>query len=110
MGQLIYDGALVIQVDDWGLQHLQAVMITKLRRDESFSFSWDDGDAGVGGDTARSDEGLPGTIWVSRSSSLYFRFDAKRTAALNRRWLVDLSTAANGSGGLRLLPEPAAPR
>lgn len=105
MGHLIYDGALVIQIDDWGLQHLQAVMITKLRRDESFSFSWDE-DAGVGGDTARNDGGLPGTIWISRGSSLYFRFDAKRTGPLNRRWLVDLSTAANASGGLRLVPEP----
>ena len=42
MGQLIYGVAPAIQVDDWGLHHLEMVMLTRLRRGESFRFSWDD--------------------------------------------------------------------
>lgn len=105
MGQLFYGTSPAIQIDDWGLRHLQTVILTKLRRDEAFSFSWD-GEPGIGGGKAGDPASSPGTIWVSRSSSLYFRFDDERTAPLNKRWLVQLAEAANGSGGLRLLPEP----
>lgn len=104
MGQLIYGTGPSIHIDDWALAHLQTVIITKLRRDEAFSFSWAD-EAGIGGvDGAPS--GAPGMIWISRSSSLYFRFDAERSRPLNRRWLVGLADAANGNGGLRLVAEP----
>jgi len=107
MGQLLYGNAPAIRIDDWALAHLQAVIITKLRRDEAFTFSWadEDGIAGVvsGGKLAKAS---PGMIWISRSSALYFSFDTDRDRPLNRRWLVDLVDLANGSGGLRLLPEP----
>jgi hypothetical protein len=104
MGQLFYGVSPAIRIDDWALRHLQTVILTKLRRDESFSFSWD-GEAGIEGD-AGDPGAAPGTIWVSRASSLYFQFDGDRSGPLNKRWLVALAEAANGSGGLRLLPEP----
>ena len=104
MGQLFYGVSPAIRIDDWALRHLQTVILTKLRRDESFSFSWD-GEAGIEGGTDEPGS-VPGTIWVSRASSLYFRFDGDRSGPLNKRWLVNLAEAANGSGGLRLLPEP----
>lgn len=102
MGHLNYGGAPAIQIDDWALEHLQTVMITKLRRDETFSFSWD-GEPGIGG----IESGGPGTIWISRSSQLYFSYDGERSRSLNKRWLVSLANTANGSGGLRLVPEPS---
>ncbi|WP_159499307.1 hypothetical protein [Microbacterium sp. 18062] len=102
MGQLIYGVAPAVEIDDKALEHLQAVIITKLRRNESFSFSWDD-EPDVGGDAG---ELRPGTIWISQSSALFFRFDGPRGRTLNKRWLLALAAAANGSGGLRMLPEP----
>jgi hypothetical protein len=105
MGYLIYGGEVAVQVDDWGLEHLQAVIITKLRRDETFSFSWD-GEPGIGGVETEGAAGAPGTIWLSRSSTLYFRYSGERSQTLNRRWLLALTKAANGAGGLRLVPEP----
>jgi hypothetical protein len=105
LGYLIYGVAPAIAIDDWGLSHLEAVVITKLRRDESFAFSWDN-EPDVEGDVAVDKPGRHGTIWVSKSSSLYFSFDAARDRPLNNRWLAALADAANSRSGLRLLPEP----
>lgn len=105
MGHLIYGVAPAIQVDDWGLMHLQAVIITKIRRNESFSFSWDD-EPQVGGDETETRPGQHGSIWISKSSSLYFSFDGPRDRPLNREWLDVLSQVASSTSGLRLVPEP----
>lgn len=105
MGQLIYGVAPAIAIDDWGLYHLQAVMNTKLRRDESFTFSWDDA-PDVHAEDPRVQAGQHGAVWVSKSSSLYFNFDNTRERPLNVRWLQTLATVANSSTGLRLEPEP----
>ncbi|WP_414171415.1 ATP-dependent DNA ligase [Clavibacter tessellarius] len=40
MGQLIYDATTRTTIDDRALAHLQIVMLGKLRRKESFAFSW----------------------------------------------------------------------
>ena len=105
MGHLIYGVAPAIQVDDWALYHLQQVMVTKLRRDESFSFSWGDEPA-VGGDEALPQPGQHGMVWISKASSLYFSFDKPRQGPLNPQWLTELATVASSTGGLRRLPEP----
>ncbi len=105
MGYLIYGVAPAIEIDDWGLQHLQAVIITKIRRDESFSFSWDD-EPDVAGDETSPGPGTHGTVWISKSSSLYFSFNGPRDRPLNKKWLAQLAHAAGGTTGLRLLPEP----
>jgi hypothetical protein len=101
MGRMVYENAPVIRIDDWTLAHLQTVIVTKLRRDESFTFSWEAGTV-EGEETSGA-----GTVWISRASALYFAFDGERPQALNKRWLVSLANAANGSGGLRVTDEPA---
>ncbi len=107
MGHLIYGVAPAIIIEDRLLQHLRTVIVTKLRRDESFTFTWGD-EPGVGGDAALEKEGQYGSVWISKSSSLYFSFDEPPVAPLNPEWLQRLSEAAHGSTGLRPLPEPAA--
>ncbi|MFG6504370.1 hypothetical protein [Microbacterium sp. P05] len=105
MGHLIYGTAPAINIDDRGLEHLRVVIITKLRRDESFSFNWDD-EPRVHGDDALKTPGLRGTVWISKSSSLYFAFDGPNERPLNRKWLSALADSANSGSGLRLVPEP----
>lgn len=106
MGHLIYGVAPAIVIEDRLLQHLRAVMVTKLRRDESFTFTWGD-EPDVDGDAALEKKGQYGSVWVSKSSSLYFSFDGPAVGPLNPEWLQLLSDAAHGSAGLRPLPEPA---
>jgi hypothetical protein len=83
-------------------------MLTKLRRDESFSFSWDN-EPDVEGDALEEDSlrGRHGTVWISKSTPLYFNYDAPRDRPLDQKWLAALAKAASASSGnFRLLPEP----
>ena len=105
MGHLIYGVAPAIRIDDRALEHLRTVIVTKLRRNESFSFNWED-EPDVGGDDALEKRGIYGTVWVSKSSSLYFSFDTPPGQPLNRKWIATLMDAANSTSGLRLVPEP----
>lgn len=106
MGSLIYGIAPAIEIDDRALKHVQAVMIAKLRRDKSFAFSWD-AEPDVGGDEKQPDDsGKHGSVWISRSSSLYFSYSSNRDMPLNPKWLDLLAREANTSRGLRVLPEP----
>lgn len=98
MGRLMYGGDAAIDMDDRVLAHLQVVMIAKMRRSESFSFSWEYGRETGGGRT---------TIWIHPSMSLRFRYTGSRVPELNRAWLEELSVLANSANGLRVVPEPA---
>lgn len=80
--------------------------MTKLRRNESFSFEWNS-EPDVGGDEAVEKDGEYGSVWISQAVSLYFSYDTAPPEALNMAWLKLLSDAAANSGRLRLLPEPA---
>lgn len=98
MGQLTYDqGALQLQCEDRTLTHLQIVIVNKLRRRESFAFSW------VEPVSSGSGRGM---IWLHPSANLVFRFDGNRPPAINAAWLKLLSTSADSTSGLRVLPEP----
>lgn len=100
MGKLIYGSpGTEIDFDDRVLTHLQIVMVSKLRRDESFVFSWREEQATGDG---RS------TLWLHPSIPLHFRFYGSRVPAINREWIDRLSAAANSSGGLRIVDEPPA--
>lgn len=107
MGSLIYGVAPAIEISDRALRHLQVVIVSKLRRQESFQFTWD-GEPDVGGDEASPNNGRHGSVWISQSSSLYFSFDGTLDQPLNRDWIELLTRAASSSGGLRVIPEPAA--
>lgn len=95
MGRLTYASALVINFDDRTLAHLQVVIQAKLRRNESFYFTWIDEPVGAG----RS------VIWLHSSIPLCFNFVGAPTS-LNRNWLTALLATANSPAGLHITPEP----
>lgn len=97
MGILRYDVVSTVEFDDRLLGHLEVVIGSKLRRNESFNFSWVK-DANVG--SGRT------TIWVHPAIPLVYEFNGSRPPKLNRAWLTLLMQAANSPAGLRLMPEP----
>jgi hypothetical protein len=97
MGRLTYDSTTTIEFDDRVLAHLQIVIGTKLRRSESFFFSWADDPAMGDGRNA---------IWLHASMPLRYRFDGSRRPAINRAWIEAMMATANSTEGLRVLPEP----
>jgi hypothetical protein len=105
MGKLIYGIAPAIEIEDRALRHLQVAIMTKLRRDERFTFSWGD-EPLVGEDVALNDgDGKYGTVWLSSAASLYFSYDTHPAGPLNKEWVGTLLELANRTGGLRLVPE-----
>lgn len=99
MGYLVYENSIRKNMDDRLLTHIQIVISTKLRRGESFLFTWaEDADAGFGR-TA---------IWLHPHCSLVFRFHGSRVASINPAWVDALAYQANSPGGLFAIPEPEA--
>lgn len=98
MGKLIYgDSDITVEVDDRALTHLQVVIGAKLRRGESFFFSWTD-DSNIG--DGRS------SLWMNKSIPLYFKYYGSRTAILNRDWIAVLTDSSNSGQGLIFTAEP----
>ncbi|KFF58848.1 ATP-dependent DNA ligase [Cryobacterium sp. MLB-32] len=97
MGKLTYDSSLTADFDDRVLAHIQLVIGTKLRRGESFYFSWRDDPLAGGG---RS------TVWLHPGIPLTFKYFGSRVPSLNREWVEALSLSANSSAGLQVIPEP----
>jgi hypothetical protein len=97
MGRFSYDGKISVDFDDRVLAHLQAVIGAKLRRGESFMFTWIDDDSIGDGHTA---------VWLNPSATISFKYFGKRGATLNRAWVERLMMSANSTGGLRIVPEP----
>ncbi|MBX0300513.1 ATP-dependent DNA ligase [Cryobacterium sp. 1639] len=98
MGKFIYGSpAISVEIDDRTLAHLKVVIVAKLRRGESFAFSWE-----------RSKESGSGhsSIWLNPAVPLDFEFSGKREPTLNRAWIDELVQVANTPAGLRILPEP----
>ncbi|HEV7624084.1 MAG TPA: ATP-dependent DNA ligase [Amnibacterium sp.] len=100
MGKLTYDSTVVVDFDDRLLAHLQMVIATKLRRGESFAFSWRD-DAAVGDGRT--------TIWLHPALPLVFKYFGGKQPAINRAWVEALLQTANSSAGLHIVPEPPDP-
>jgi hypothetical protein len=98
MGKLVYgDGEFNIALDDRLLAHLQIVIGAKLRRRESFYFSW------------VSDDDKRNAIWVQHAIPLRYHYDDTTQHQINREWLEVLTISANGANGLTVADEPAAP-
>jgi len=98
MGALIYgDSGIEIRFEDRALAHLQLAIGAKLRRKESFFFSWKD-DRKVG--DGRS------AVWIDPSIPLYFKYSGGRSPMINREWLDLMATGANSPQGLMLMDEP----
>ena len=97
MGRLTYDSTLTADFDDRVLAHLQVVIGAKLRRGESFQFSWRDDPA--------SGEGR-NSLWMDQSVPLAFKYYGSRPPMLNPAWIEALMVAANSVSGLRIVAEP----
>ena len=98
MGRLVYDQVASVEFDDRLLLHFQIVIGIKLRRHDSFYFSWrDEQTAGKGRQT----------IWLHPAVLLVFKYYGSRTPQVNPAWIHALEMTANTSAGLQLVPEPA---
>jgi len=99
MGTLLYGSRSVsAEFTDRALYHLQVVITAKLRRKESFTFSWQDGPQAGSGRSA---------IWLDPSSTIHYRFFGSKLPSLNRVWLDALMLSANSASGLVYTAEPA---
>jgi hypothetical protein len=98
MGTLSYDSTTTVEINDRELAHLQLVIVAKLRRKESFLFTWEN-DPTVGGTTS---------VWMHANANLTLRFeDSGAPLRINRAWVDELALAANSARGLFLTAEPA---
>jgi hypothetical protein len=97
VGRFTYQESVGVEIEDRALAHLQVVILDKLRRNESFAFTWRE-DASLGDGRT--------TVWVSSASSLVFKYHGSRAPQLSGAWLEALATIANGTTGLHLVPEP----
>jgi hypothetical protein len=99
MGRFVFENTVRMEFDDRLLAHLEQVVTSKLRRQESFVFSWKD-DLSVGGGRT--------TIWLHPHANIVFKFHGGRAADLNPAWLQALAYTAAGAHGLYIVPEPDA--
>ncbi|MEO6942338.1 MAG: ATP-dependent DNA ligase [Terrimesophilobacter sp.] len=99
MGKFIYGApSISVDIDDRVLAHLKVVIVAKLRRGESFTFSWHR--------TAGSGSGHS-SVWLNPSVPLEFDFAGSKAPTLNKVWLDELVHLANSPAGLRITPEPS---
>lgn len=97
MGKFIYDGLVKADFDDRLLAHLQLVIGAKIRRGESFHFTWKDDESIGNGRT---------TVWVHPRVSVLYKFYGSKAPVINRAWVEALMSTANSPTGLYAVPEP----
>jgi len=98
VGKFIYGTpSISVEFDDRVLAHLKVVILAKLRRQESFTFSWEYTSAQGSGHSS---------IWLHPAIPLQFDFYGKKDPTLNRIWLEEMVQLANTPAGLRIIPEP----
>lgn len=102
MGRIFYGTSdQAIEIENRLLAHVQAVVITKLRRGESFSL------------TCRSADGTREMVWVNSSIPMRIVLDGETDGRLDRELLVQLVESANSNRGLdvtELMAESASAR
>lgn len=97
MGLLYYgDSHDPIDIEDRALAHLKVVITTKLRRNESFTLSWQHPSESPSG---RS------TIWLHPAIPLRFVFQESTRTELSAEWITALANSASSTGGIVLVPE-----
>ena len=97
MGTIYYGGAETpIHIEDHVLAHLKVVIATKLRRNESFTLSFQHNEDEAPGRT---------TIWLHPSIPLRFEFGEPEGPPLDGHLIRDLAQSANTSGGIALKRE-----
>jgi len=101
MGKFTYGtSSMSIEFDDRVLAHLRCVILGKVRRGESFAFSWEYSTAAGNGHSS---------IWIHPTISLQFDFFGSKEPRLNRAWVEELVRLSNTAAGLRVTPEPTEP-
>lgn len=101
MGEFVYGNpSVVVNFDDRVLAHLKIVILAKVRRGESFSFSWEYTAAAGSGHSS---------IWIHPTIPLQFNFQGSKEPLLNRAWVEELVRISNTPAGLRVTPEPPQP-
>lgn len=93
MGRLHYgDDGAIAQLADEDLEHLQVVVVNKLRRAEPFLL------------TVQSDDALEPTVsfWIHEHADLRFSFDGREPSPTNRDRLEHMIQEASSTAGLRL--------
>ena len=102
MGTLFYGPhSSAYEFDDRLLAHLRVVIVTKFRRHESFTLTWE---------LSRDSGGGRISLWLDPAIPLEFHFRGSREPALNREWIEQLATIAGSTTGLVPLDEPNSPR
>ena len=97
VGRFTYDAIVKIDFEDRLLAHLQVVIGAKMRRGESFHFSWKD-DQSIGDGRT--------TVWIHPRCSIAYKFYGGGRPQINRAWVDALMTTANSPAGLYVVPEP----
>lgn len=97
MGIFTYDNTAKVDLEDRLLAHVQAVIGSKLRRNECFFFTWRE-DVSVGGGRR--------SVWLNPYTPLQFTYHGSRSPRINRAWLDALAYTANQPGGLYIVREP----
>lgn len=97
MGKFIYEGSVTVDLDDRVLTHVQIVIGQKLRRGESFHFTWREDPSLGDGRTS---------VWLHPAASLVYKYFGSRQPSVNRAWLEALTFTANSTTGLYIVPEP----
>jgi hypothetical protein len=100
MGMFHYGSEFEVEFRDRDLVHLQIVIGAKLRRDESFYFSWRDTNSIGSGRT---------TAWINPANSLRFVYHGSVMPEINEHWLRELDESADSAAGLILTSEPPQP-
>lgn len=90
MGTLHIGHEAVVDLDDDLLEHVFAVLVAKLRRNEPVLLSWDDPD------------GRLEQVLVQAAALLRATYDSSRKERLDHAWLECLMIAANSNGGICL--------
>ena len=100
MGYLMYDSSTQIAFEDRVLAHIEFLVVSKLRRKESFTLSWRE--------SAENGDGRT-SIWIDPSIPLRFRYSGSRPPALDRDWVERLAAAASSTNGLTLVDDEGQP-
>jgi hypothetical protein len=97
VGKFMYETLVKVDFEDRLLLHLQTVIGAKLRRGESFNFTWKD-DSSIGDGRT--------TVWINPRCALVYKYYGSRRPNLNRAWIEALAYTANSPAGLHVVPEP----
>jgi hypothetical protein len=94
MGRLIYGArGMHIEVEDRLLAHLQAVVVSKVRRNEGFVLSWTE--APAQGSGRRS-------IWIHPYLELVFEYNGNKRPELDAKQADEMMARASTNTGLDL--------